>query len=299
MEYEKLSNDGKGYEQFVGLLQQALINAEFITVQKDVKVQLNRKITDSCGVEREFDLYWEYELAGITYKTVIECKDYNSRISIEKIDALIGKIRDIPDLKAVFATKKGYQSGAKSKAKHNRIDLLIVREQNDSDWQDRDGMPLLKKININITVQTPPKITDFQCLSDPEWVNKNINEDPSVLISISGLNNEIFIENEDNGEKYSLHELESNLAPLGGREFGSFTKEERFDQGWIVSPDIRCKIKGYNLSYSLSQPYEDMIVIDFTKELIGVIEYLQKGIKKSIYKKEIITDDFLPVNNER
>lgn len=214
MEPGHLSSDGKDYEQFVALLQQALLNAESFTEQKNIEVQLNKKIVDSCGVEREFDLYWEYELAGITYKTVIECKDYNSRIPLEKIDALIGKIRDIPDLKAVFATKKGYQSGAKTKAEHNRIDLLIVREQNDSDWQDVDGTPFIKTIHINMILRMPASITRFQPLLDPEWTKENISADLNAPISMSGLDNEIFVENEDNGERYSLHELWSKLLRL-------------------------------------------------------------------------------------
>lgn len=299
MENGKLSNDGKDYEQFVALLQQALLNAERITEQKNIKVYLNKKIVDSCGVKREFDLYWEYELAGITYKTVIECKDYNSRIPLEKIDALIGKITDIPDLKAVFATKKGYQSGAKTKAEHNKIDLLIVREQNDSDWQDVDGIPFIKTIHINMILQMPASITEFQPLVDPGWAKENVNEDLGSPISISGLYNEIFIENQDKGERYSLHELRSKLAPLGGQGFGSFTKEERFDEGWIVGSDFKSKIKGYDLSYFIAKPYEEPMVIDFSKELVGVIEYLQKGTKKSIFKKGFIKENILPVNKKR
>lgn len=294
MEHGKLNNDGKDYEQFVALLQQALLNAESITEQKNIEVQLNKKIRDSGGVVREFDLYWEYEIAGITYKTVIECKDYNSRIPLEKIDAFIGKIRDIPDLKGVFATQKGYQSGAKTKAEHNRIDLLIVREQNDSDWQDVDGTPFIKTIHINMMIKMPANITGFKPLLDPEWAKENISEDLSAPISMSGLDNEIFIENEDNGERYSLHELGSKLAPLSGKEYGSFTKEERFDRGWIVGPDFKYKIKGYNVDYSLAQPHEESMVIDFSKELVGVIEYLQKGTKKSIFKKGVIKENILP-----
>nr|WP_200874421.1 hypothetical protein [Ferrovum myxofaciens] len=106
-----MANNGKEYELFVSSLQQALLNAENITTQKNITVEVNKLILDNCGIERQFDIYWEYELGGLTYKTVIECKDYNSSVSVEKIDALIGKTRDIPDLKAVFATKKGYQSG--------------------------------------------------------------------------------------------------------------------------------------------------------------------------------------------
>lgn len=288
-----MSNDGKDYEQFVALLQQALLNAENITLQKNIEVQLNKKIVDSCGVEREFDIYWEYELAGITYKTVIECKDYDSRISLEKIDALIGKIGDIKDLKAVFATKKGYQSGAKIKAEHNKIDLLIVREQNASDWHDVDGTPLLKTIHINMTVHIPAHITDFQPLIDRQWAAENLGPD-AAFISMSGLNNEIFVEVDDTGEKYSLHELQGKLLPSEGKTFGAFKIEERFKQGWIVGPDARYKVQGYNVSYSLPQPHEELMVIDFSKELVGVIEYLQKGTKKSVFKKGIIKDNLLP-----
>ena len=289
-----MKNDGKDYEQFVALLQQALLDAESITEQKNIKVELNKKILDSCGVEREFDLYWEYELAGITYKTVIECKDYNSRIPLEKIDALIGKTRDIPDLKAVFATKKGYQSGAKAKAEHNRIDLLVVREQNDSDWQDIDGTPFIKTIHINMVLRMPASITGFEPLLDADWAQENIEADLSQPISMSGLNNEIFIEDQDAEEKYSLQELASRLAPMEVEEFGSFTKEERFDKGWIAGPDFRYKIKGYNVAYTLSQPYKEPMIIDFSKELVGVIEYLQKGTKKSIFKKGVIKENLLP-----
>ncbi len=112
---------GKEYEIFVASLQQALLDAENIITQKNIKVEVDKKITDNCGIDRQFDIYWEYELGGLTYKTVIECKDYASKVSVEKIDALIGKTRDIPDLKAVFATKKGYQSGLEQKPNKTKL----------------------------------------------------------------------------------------------------------------------------------------------------------------------------------
>ncbi|ANT65455.1 restriction endonuclease [Prosthecochloris sp. CIB 2401] len=289
-----MKNDGKAYEEFVALLHQALLNSEGISKHQNIEIQRNKKIVDSNGIEREFDLYWEYELAGITYKTIIECKDYNSTISIEKIDALIGKIRDIPDLRPVFATKKGYQSGAKTKAEQNKVDLLIVREQNESDWQDADGTPYIKEIHINMVVRLPASITDFQPLIDGEWAKKNLGQDFESSISMSGMNNEIFIEITDSKEKYSLHQLASDLAPLKGDEFGAFKKEVRCDEGWISGPSFRYKIKGYNVSYSLSKPFESPMVIDFSKELIGVIEYLQKGTKKSIFKDGVIKENDLP-----
>lgn len=286
-----MGNNGRDYERFVALLQQALLDAECIAGQKNIRVELNKKIIDACGTEREFDLYWEYELAGITYKTVIECKDYDSRIPIEKIDALVGKIHDIPDVKAVFATRKGYQSGAKAKAEANKIDLLIVREQNDSDWKDVDGTPFLKTLHLHSTCIIPPRITKFEPLVDGAWAKENTSLGLSEESSISGLNNEIFIEDEGSNERYSLLELENKLASPNNNEYGSFSKKERFDSAWIVGPGFKYKLKGYNLEYVLSKPYRDQHVIDLSKELIGVIEYLQKGKKKTIFREGIIRED--------
>lgn len=283
-----MANTGKEYEIFVASLQQALLNAENITTQKNIKVEVDKKITDNCGIDRQFDIYWEYELGGLTYKTVIECKDYASNVSVEKIDALIGKTRDIPDLKAVFASKKGYQSGAKTKAEQNKIDLLIVREQNDTDWTDEDGTPLIKKVCINMHLVMPAHIHKFEPVLDGEWIKANTDIDTESPMSLSGLNNEIFIEDLIKDEKYSLHELASKLAPLDGKEYGVFEKTVKFEEAFLYHQDVKLKLVGYKIEYSVSKPINEPIEIDFSKELVGVVEYLQKGTKKSIFRDGII-----------
>jgi hypothetical protein len=283
-----MTNTGKEYEQFVADLQQALLNAESLTTQENIKVERDKKIVDDCGVERQFDIYWEYDLGGFTYKTVIECKDYSSNISIEKIDALIGKTRDIPGLKAVFATKKGYQSGAKAKAEKNKIDLLIVREQNESDWVDKDGTPLLKKICVNIRLCMPAHIHEFAPIVDGKWIKENTSIDTSKAMSFCGLNSEVFIEDILSDEKYSLHELSGKLAPLENKEYGVFEKIENFENAFIYCQELKLKLVGYKIKFSIPKPIDQLIEIDGSKELIGVVEYLQKGTKTSIFKHGII-----------
>lgn len=283
-----MANNGKEYELFVANLQQALFNSESVTTQKNILVESNKKILDNCGIERQFDIYWEYELGGLTYKTVIECKDYNSHISVEKIDALIGKVNDIPDLKAVFATKMGYQSGARTKAEQNKIELLVVREQNDSDWTDTDGTPLIKKICINLHVLMSARINKFEPFIDGKWLKENVDGSTSQFLNISGNNSEIFIDDIQSGEKYSLYDLAAKLAPLEGKEYGTFEKTENLENAFICHKDIRLKIASYKVEYSIPKNDTIPIEMDFSKELIGVIEYLQKGTKKSIFKNGIV-----------
>ncbi|WP_198666593.1 restriction endonuclease [Marinomonas shanghaiensis] len=284
--------DGRAYEEFVGRLHEALLRAEDITAQKNIQVERNKKLIDNCGVAREFDLYWEYELAGVTYKTVIECKDYKSTVSVEKIDALIGKIRDFPDLRALFATKRGYQSGAIQKARQNRIDLLIVREQNESDWTSLDGTPLIRTVRINMHIQAAARIKNFAPTIDGDWVKQNTNIDVSKALNMTGRTDEIVIEDAARSQKYSLHEMTSRLGPKGDLDHGEFEDLAEFEEAYLLYNGLRLKMRAFRLVYEIGKPHDQPIEIDLSKELVGVIEYLQRGAKTSIFKNGVIkTDD--------
>ena len=276
-------SDGKDYEIFVQNLQQALLDSEELTSQKNIGIERNKKITDKCGIEREFDLYWEYELAGITYKTVIECKDYAVPLSLEKIDALIGKLHDIPDLKPVFATKTGYQSGAETKARINKIDLLIVREQRDDDWQDK-----LRELGLQIYFEIPPRIIGFHPVIDGEWVRRNTNLNPTAAPSISGLNSDIFIEDLVKNDTYSLFDLAHRLESIAGNKYGNLRHAESFENAYLITDGLKLKINSYEVEYVRSEPLESSINIDISKELLGVIEYLSNGSSTAVFRDEIV-----------
>ena len=113
---------GRAYEDFVAGLHRALLEAERVLDGRNIEVELNKIIIDNDGLKREFDIYWEYEIAGIKYPTVIECKDYNSSVSIADIDALLGKTQSIPGLRLVFAT-----TGTKTKAQTRQQCCLPIR----------------------------------------------------------------------------------------------------------------------------------------------------------------------------
>lgn len=285
-----MANDGKAYERFVQNLHQALLDFEDIIKQKNIKIERNKKIIDNCGIEREFDLYWEYELAGITYKTIIECKDYKSRVSVEKIDALIGKIRDIPDLKPLFATKVGYQRGAEAKAKNNKIELLIVREQSDEDWKDGQGNSFIRELFINVLIQSPANITKFSPSIDADWVKENTDIDISKPFNLSNMSDSIFIDDLILGEKYSLYELEQRLGASAEGKYGDLIYSNSFDNAFLVSDELRFKLRSYDINYILSPPTSMPFHIDYSKDLIGVIEYPHKEQKTAIFTDKIIKD---------
>jgi len=283
-------NTGKDYEIFVSKIQQAILNSDEYVKQKNIKIERNKKIIDNNDIMREFDLYWEYDIGGLTYRTVIECKDYKEKISIEKIDALIGKLNDLPELKGVFATKVGYQSGAKTKAEKNKIDLLIVREQKDSDWKDKDGNPLIKIININTHLKKPTAIREFFPEIDGDWAREHTDIDLNKPLKYEGQIDQIIIEDKSKGEKYSLDELVQNLKAPNNENSGIFSLKEETADTYIIIDKLKLKLHSYKLEYEIFPETIFAFQIDFTKELIGVVEYLSKGHKKSIFKNGIVKE---------
>ncbi|MCL6396217.1 hypothetical protein EXT62_04775 [Pectobacterium carotovorum subsp. carotovorum] len=280
-----MKNDGKKYEEFVKNIQESLIEAEKISHLINVKIENNKKIKDRSGIDREFDIYWEFEIGGQKYKTIIECKDYSSPISIEKIDALIGKTHDIPGLKLIYATRTGYQSGAKIKAEQHNIDLLIVRDIADTDWFDDDGTPFIKEIHLKIVAITPPTITEFNPKVDIEWFKNQNTYTEKTLGNIFGhrLTNEIFIHEISIGEKYSIHELEKMLInKIPNTPYGVGEYSEELNDAFIESSDgqIALKISGYSLRYIHKKPMESIAIIDYSKQIMGIVEnYLTKEKK--------------------
>ena len=64
----------------------------------------------------------------------------------------------------------------------------------------------------------------------------------------------------------------------------------RFLESRMQNANIPLKLRGYSLTYEV---YPDAISetnIDFSKELLGVIEYLQTNTKTFIFKDRVVKD---------
>lgn len=280
---------GIKYELFVQRLMQAILSSENEGGQKNIVVRHNENISDRFGIKRQFDVLWEYEQGGITYKTVIECKDYNQPVSIEKIDALLGKLADFPAVRGIIATTKGYQSGAIEKAKNNGIELLCIREQNDSDWTDSDGTPLIKKVVSNITAIHSAEIIQCDRFLDKKYIEEK-SIDPQKINFSQTLNTDLYIDDLIRKETYSLYDLQQKIANKND-DYGEYEKEILFENAYIFNKDIRVKLKKLKVKYRILPPTTTFFEIDFSQYITGVVEYLLQGKKKTILKDGSIRNE--------
>lgn len=111
---------GDEYEALIKYLYQTL-SEDF---EEEIKVFSKYKIKGKSEVEHEIDVYYEFEKNQIIHKVIFECKDWNKRVSKEKLLTLKAIIDDIPNSVGVIVSKNGLQEGAEKFAKFNGIKII-------------------------------------------------------------------------------------------------------------------------------------------------------------------------------
>ena len=78
---------------------------------------------------RQFDVTVRFQHGLHHYLTVIECKDYQKPVSVDKVEAFVTKSSGVRAIKAIMVSSSGYQKGCKKVAeRHKKIDLLTLEE---------------------------------------------------------------------------------------------------------------------------------------------------------------------------
>lgn len=114
---------GKLFEIVIHVIQEALKNSS------STIVRANHELIDNAALKREFDIIIESVINNFLITIAIECKDYKSKVSVEKIEAFESKCNAIPQInKKIFVSRVGFQSGAIAKAKLYGIELLLLEK---------------------------------------------------------------------------------------------------------------------------------------------------------------------------
>ncbi|WP_394205751.1 restriction endonuclease [Shewanella waksmanii] len=122
-------------------------------------VEHNVKLMGQDG-PRQIDVLITANVAGLTLKTIIECKDYRSKISVGKIDALHSVMLDVNANKAVMVSTNGFSKTAIKKAERLGISLFTAHQALKEDWSIELEIPVNVKEVLPIKVN-PKFIAKF------------------------------------------------------------------------------------------------------------------------------------------
>lgn len=125
-----VKNSGKVFEKLTQEVYQSFCDFEYQENGfKRINVQHNVKIKGKSGAIHQIDVYWEFSLAGVCYKTLVEVKDWKNPVEKEQILSLKSKIDDINNASGIFVSRSGFQEGAKIYANYNGIKLMEINEK--------------------------------------------------------------------------------------------------------------------------------------------------------------------------
>jgi hypothetical protein len=156
-----MGNTGTAYEQLVQRVFQEILDQDTArTIEVKQNIVLQGKTT-----KHQVDVYWEFEIGGITYRTVIQCKDWKDPVKQGELFALKTVLDDLPGQpRGVLVTRTGFQAGAREFAKAHGIILYELREPRERDWEGRIG-----EIHTTMVIYVP-SARDFKLVPDLAWV---------------------------------------------------------------------------------------------------------------------------------
>jgi hypothetical protein len=258
---------GTEYEKFVQSVYQALLVAEGADT---IDVRQNINLKGNSGCEHQIDVYWEFKVAGQLYRTAIECKSFNTSVNVGRVRDFYGVLVDVPGLIGVFATKIGYQSGAKLFADHYGISLREVREPTDADWVGR-----LRKIHLNMNV-VMPMITKFNLRPSRAFLDRLApNEKSEITLNFSTDDPIIF--DSENMPVVSYEGLRGSLphqskSATGQRHFAPFPEHTFRTNNEVI------EIDGIDIEYD--------VYVDTSEDIIDG-DALAKAIIKDVTSGEL------------
>ena len=270
------TNTGIDYELFVQRVYSALLQIKDIPHHRNIKIQHNVKMNDAGGIERQFDLYWEREEFGTVKRAVIECKDYQNGVSIDRVDALIGKMVDFQNITPVLVTSVKYQSGAIEKARRHGIELLVIRDEDMvKDWQDSDGTPLIRSI-----------IGRIICINSLRIIRFSATIDKSLGISARKFefrNDLLYVGDNSTGWRVNILQLQKEIeATVKEYNVQPSTYEKPLVDGYEEYEGKRIPIKGFSVQYIYPPPH--IMTQKIEPEVLAVFEYVLQGQKEILMK---------------
>jgi len=279
-----MKNTGISYELLTQSIFNLIVNekrVETIDVRHDVEL-------NGITAKHQIDVYWEFREGGVTYKTIVQTKDWSSPVKQEQLFAFKCVLNDLPGQpRGVFVTRTGYQRGAREFAEKNGIMLYELREPTADDKAD-----WINQFDINMIINTPSfKIVELKL--DREW-NLSQLEQKHIPLEESPnleLNDWTKIYNEDGKEIDTLQYFFQSFVPKEVDGNKSITIDHVFDKPtFLETKDERVplmKINAIRFAISIIQIKEhyQMKGKDFVGYILrNVIEDIERTIPKGKLK---------------
>ncbi len=264
---------GAEYELYVKQVYQMLVAIDL----PECKVQHNVILKGLGGIEHQIDVYWEFTVAGVLHRTAVECKDYNRNVSKERIAAFRAVLDDIGGIRGIYATKIGYQSGAKEFAKQHNIDAMIIRPPEGNDWEG-----WVKEVHVSFIVSSfadiKPKVIidadriDKKSLAVRNGEKTDIKSANLVRLSYSSMTPDI--------QAVTMQDLMNRMPRCDKGVITTYGYD--FEDGFIDYEEKHWPVKRIEFEYTMACSTQDLVIIAPNDKLLAYVKNILTDSREMI-----------------
>lgn len=275
----KKKNTGIPYENLAQKVFNEIVNQDSVkTINVEHNVTKQGKTTS-----HQIDVYWEFEVGGIKYCSIVQAKDWTTAVKQGEILQFKAVLDDLPGQpRGVFVTKSRYQKGALDVANANGILLYVLREPIEADWEGK-----IKKVVINLHAFVP-RTENLKVIPDLEWAKRELQnkEIEKEQINASGMDDEIFIYDSNYQPIETIKDVKDGFfAGSGFEKFGPTNVSREFDDAYIKTTSAVFPF------LKISKIEADISTLESISEILIDGESIVGCILKNVLDGSIITFD--------
>jgi len=223
--------NGSSLERLAHIIQDSLKD------NPETKIKRNKKLRDSEGDLREFDVIVNASSNSYPIVIAIECKDYNRKVERKEIEAFITKCSDFPQINIkIFVSSKGFQSGAIKTAKRFGVLLYTLEDLNSKHVKKWLLPQTINKLNFQY------QFANWKLIPNYEGNKKNLPKLRHPLIGQS-----------KSGQDINLSEIvaqffnQNKSLPFALANIGFIKNQQKKPLPFSITEKIRVKIDDFHV----------------------------------------------------
>lgn len=250
-------NTGIPYEKMIQHIYQQILTCEGLdTINVQHNIILKGKTTS-----HQIDVYWEFNLRGIVYRTVIQAKDWANKVPQGAMLTFKAVLDDLPSgTKGIFIAKNGFQRGAINIAKAHGISVYTFCSAVEENWSGPIPM-----IEVALRLRVPVCIRP-QFHMPLDWARDNTR--------ITGLMRDLdprsLVTDNETGESWTINRLITELCDRCGTPPKEYTKEFHDAEIQPFGTEHRIKIQEFTGIFGYQTGYDEKFHIK-VDQLVGYI----------------------------
>lgn len=116
------------------------------TLAPDALVERNVKMMGRSGLERQIDICVRVKAGQFELFVVIDCKDYNRKVDVNDVEAVMGLCQDVGANQSAIVTARGFSDGAMKRARDVKMNIYTLIDAEKHEWQTLVTVPILVEV---------------------------------------------------------------------------------------------------------------------------------------------------------